>query len=356
MKVKILNFVNIVYKSIKQEVWPYRYYILLFFLMMTSFTIEMLTYTRIVRFIVICVMLILYKKVHEFIEKKEHININIKYITWLMKINTFQNPVLYLIWKWDIYMYNKLEKWIHKKIKNKWVNGLLIVILWNVTVPLKIIYYRFYETLNYLKKLTLKTFFFDRIYGFLLSILVFSDIIKYIYNVTGGILNLMIYICVLLYSLNLLYVYYYYVENQFQQKNIIKKIMELLKKTIIYKIFVNYIFVKDVVFLYETRIEVSILGTVIKKVLIKSFIKRTDENVNQFQENERLKDNILILRKYLYEIPDNWRYWLYKARLSLKTPIFFFSYFDSNIQLKSILELNHELDWKKKYFNIYFSV
>jgi predicted transcriptional regulator len=107
-----------------------------------------------------------------------------------------------------------------------------------------------------------------------------------------------------LYSINLLYIYYYYyVENQFQQENIIKKIINLLKKTLIYKILVNYIFIKDIVYVYEKRTETSILGTIIKKVLIKSFIK-----VSNIQENKRLKDNILILRKYLYEIPDSWRY------------------------------------------------
>ena len=104
----------------------------------------------------------------------------------------------------------------------------------------------------------------------------------------------------------MVYVYYYYfVESKLQKVNNVKKIMELFKKTIIYKILVNYIFIKDIVVVYEMRIGVSILGMIIKKVLINSFTKKNDENVMPFQENERLKNNILILRAYLYEIPDN---------------------------------------------------
>ena len=359
MKNKILNFVNIVYNIFKQEVWPYRYILLLWFLMLTSFTIEMLTYTRLVRFAVICVVLIIYKKLNEVIAVHNFKNFNLKYVILFMKINTWQNLVLYLIWKWDIYMYYKLENLIHKNIKNKWLKRFSIIVLWNLTVPLKIIYLRFYITLNNLKNLTLKAFFFDRIYGFLISILIFSDIIQYIYKVTGGFLNLIIYLYVLLYSINMVYVYYYYfVEKKLQKVNNVKKIMELFKKTIIYKILVNYIFIKDIVVVYEMRIGVSILGMIIKKVLINSFTKKNDENVIPFQENERLKNNILILRAYLYEIPDNWRYWLNFYSLNF---IFFFSYFDYNSYINDIyrLELNQEMSnlvFKKKYIMNYYTV
>lgn len=319
----------------------------------------MLTVTRLIRFLITCVILIIYKKLYEYIYKKDLSNYNLKNMLWVMWINALQNPLLYLIWKWDLYVYYKLENWIHKNIKNKWLKRFSIIMLWNITVPFKIIYLRFYITLNNLKNLTLKEFMFNRIYGLIISILIFSDIIKYIYKVTGGIINLMIYIYVLLYIINMIYIYYYYfVEKKLQKVNNVKKIMELLKKTIFYKILVNYIFIKDIVVVYEMRIGVSILGIILKKVLINSFTKKNAENVMPFQENERLKNNILILRAYLYKIPDNWRYWLNFYSLNF---IFFFSYFDYNSYINDIyrLELNQEMSelvFKKKYIMNYYTI
>ena len=315
----------------------------------------MLTVTRLIRFFITCVVLIIYKKLYIYIYQNSFKTFNIKYLIVVMWINILQNPILHLVWKWDLYIYPKIKNMINKNYKNNYLN----ILFCNITIPLKILYAKFYMSLNMINKLTLKEFMFNRIYGLIISVLIFSDIIKYLLNITGGIINLMIYIYVLLYIINMIYIYYYYfVEKKLQKVNNVKKIMELLKKTIFYKILVNYIFIKDIVVVYEMRIGVSILGIILKKVLINSFTKKNAENVMPFQENERLKNNILILRAYLYKIPDNWRYWLNFYSLNF---IFFFSYFDYNSYINDIyrLELNQEMSelvFKKKYIMNYYTI
>ena len=55
----------------------------------------MLTIKRLIRFFIICVILIIYKKLHKYIDKKD-INIkNVTYLMCIMWINILQNPVLY---------------------------------------------------------------------------------------------------------------------------------------------------------------------------------------------------------------------------------------------------------------------
>jgi hypothetical protein len=72
-------------------------------------------------------------------------------------------------------------------------------------MPIKIIYMRLYKTLNVIKILTFKEFIFNRIYGLIISVLIFSDIIKYVLNKTEGLLNLIIYIYIIMYSINVMY-------------------------------------------------------------------------------------------------------------------------------------------------------
>ena len=308
MKNKIKNILNNLYKLIKEDIWPYKYYVLISLVFATTFTLEMLTWTRIITFIITFLVLIMYKKVHEYIEKKEFANFNIKYVIYLMWINTMQNPILYLVWKWDLYVYDKLNKLINKNIKNKILNIIFIGMLLNISLPLKILYIRCYMVLAVIKMHTFVEFMFHRIYGFIISILILSDIIKYIYQVTGGWLNVIIYIYLIIYGINVIYTYFYYFLNK---RIIIVKFNQYLISKII-KIYFNIVKKLNIGIVYEKRIEVSIIGNCIKKIVINNF---------NFIKN---------LNTLLYKIPENWRFWIYEMRLVK----FYESYWDNIIRLK----------------------
>lgn len=99
------------------------------------------------------------------------------------------------------------------------INKFFLLVLWNITIPLKSIYIKIYKTLYVIKNLTFKEFIFNRIYGLIISILIFSDIIQYIYIIVGGTLYLILYIYIIIYIINLIYAYFYYIIDRFNLKN-----------------------------------------------------------------------------------------------------------------------------------------
>ena len=145
----VKKIVKVVYEILKIEYWPHRYYILLYILFITTFSMDMITFTRIIKFIVILFFLLIFKKVHKCIEIQKFTFLNKKIIILLMWINTFQNPIIYLIWRWDLYIYENFKYFINKYIKNFYINNLLTILFLNLTIPLKFIYLRFYKNLYY---------------------------------------------------------------------------------------------------------------------------------------------------------------------------------------------------------------
>lgn len=288
----MLHILNIIYKVIKTEYWPYRYYILLYILFITTFTWEMLTVTRLIRFFITCVVLIIYKKLYIYIYQNSFKTFNIKYLIVVMWINILQNPILHLVWKWDLYIYPKIKNMINKNYKNNYLN----ILFCNITIPLKILYAKFYMSLNMINKLTLKEFMFNRIYGLIISVLIFSDIIKYLLNITGGILYLIIYIYVTMYILHIIYIYYSLnknIKNNYKTLNI----KNYIGQTVIYKIYKSYIELLNIVEInniYQNRVQASIISIFIKNFLI---------NINNI--------NTIYLNNIIDKIPEQWRFWIY---------------------------------------------
>lgn len=193
-----------IYNVLEKEYWPYRYYFLFIILCFITFKLDGITVSRMLRFLIICLVLILYKKMQNYLEVRNYSNLdNVKYWMW---VSIIMNPVLYIVWKWDVHVYYKIIEFINNVIKNNKLKILIIIILWNISIPIKLIYLRFYTTLNMIKKINFYEFMFNRIYGFIISVLIFSDIIKYLLWVTGGYLNLII--CI--YIINVTYTLYYH--------------------------------------------------------------------------------------------------------------------------------------------------
>lgn len=138
---------------------------------------------------------------------------------------------------------------------------------------------------------------FHRIYGFIVSILIFSDIINYVYKITGGPLNLIIYIYLTMYSINIIYtIYYYYIKiykvknNEDESNFILYAIKNMLKKTIIYKMIEDYLeMLKNIEInqVYENRQKISLMGSYIKKYIQNINIKNLESLLNKIPEQWR---------------------------------------------------------------------
>lgn len=202
------------------------------------------------------------------------------------------------------------------------------------------IYKRFYVSLYIIKLITFKEFMCNRIYGFLISILIFSDFIKYLYIITGGFLNLIIYVYIIMYSANLMYIIYNVNKKKKRNNFMIRlKIKEFLIKNIIYKKGLEYLAILndiEISQVYESRIKVSLVGIYIKKCLF------TMVTIN--------------LASIINIIPEQWRYWIYSNKIllnnnkSLCDKIMFISYIDGKIMSKiATLKLCHYLTNLEEY-------
>lgn len=335
-----------IYNVLEKEYWPYRYYFLFIILCFITFKLDGITVSRMLRFLIICLVLILYKKMQNYLEVRNYSNLdNVKYWMW---VSIIMNPVLYIVWKWDVHMYYKIIEFINNVIKNNKLKILIIIILWNISIPIKLIYLRFYTTLNMIKKINFYEFMFNRIYGFIISVLIFSDIIKYLLWVTGGYLNLIICIYIILYIINVTYTLYYHFFKKLKNilwlkkfkktviyKNLKKSInfsinIQIFKNLTIYKIIFDYsnilknIEINEV---YGCRVVVTIIGNYIKKhINDKSII-----NLN------------------IDKMPEIWRSWINKNRIYYDE-FLYISYLDSKLMSKIAgLKMEHIL--KKDFLN-----
>lgn len=264
---------NSIYNVLKKEYWPYRYYFLFIILCFITFKLDTITASRIIRFLIVCLVLILYKKIQNYLESISYLNLNnIKYWMW---VHVIMNPVLYVIWKWDVYMYYKINEFMNNTIKNNKLKILIIIMVWNLSIPIKIIYLRFYMTLNVIKNINFYEFMFKRMYGFIISVLIFSDIMQYLLWLTGGYLYLMVKIYIILYIINVTYTIYYHFFKKIKNTviyKIFKKCInfKLFKNLTIYKIGLNYInILKEIEIneVYKYRIVTTITGNYIKRHL-----------------------------------------------------------------------------------------
>lgn len=300
MKTKILNFVSVIYNILKTEYWPYRYYILLYILFLTIFTMDLITYSRIIRFIVTLIIILIYKYLHLYINNYNIKNINVKFLTILMYYNIIINPVLYLVW--NSYKYILIiKKFIKKTIKNKKLAIILISLIINITTPIRYLHMRYYKMLHNFQVYTIYEILFIRAYGLVISVLILSDIINYLLNKTGGIIYLIIYTLNVMYTCYIWLIQYIGIKFKHSEKLLNIKIIEYMKKLYIYKILLNYIKVvidqnMTVQKVYYNRINNTITGSIIIKIL----------NLNL----EDLKKQSFF-DVYIYKIPSIWRYYIY---------------------------------------------
>lgn len=255
------------------------------------------------------------------------------------------NPVLYVVWKWDVYIYYKINEYINNVIKNNKFKMLIIIMVWNLSIPIKIIYLRFYMTLNIIKNINFYEFMFKRIYGFIISVLIFSDIIQYVLWLTGGYLYLMVKIYIILYIINVTYTIYYHFLNFFENeeniniqwlkksKNLKKNInfsIKIVQNLTIYKIGLNYIkILKEIEIneVYRYRILTTIVGNYIKKHL-------NDKTIMGIEINK---------------IPEIWRDVINNNRIHYKNFLYISYLDDENMSKIASLKIEHIL--KKKFLN-----
>lgn len=134
---------------------------------------------RLIIFIVILIGIYIYKWLYENIwicHKYININANIKI---LLKIYRYKNPLIWLLIELEIIIFYILYNLRKRNIKPLYIK-LIYKILYNFTGinGMKIILYKFYNIFLYWILNKLHELVFQRMFGMILSILIFTDIIK----------------------------------------------------------------------------------------------------------------------------------------------------------------------------------
>lgn len=164
--------------------------------------LEYVTETRLIRFCIVLFIISCYKILHKQVKK---INIKEKYIPILLKIYKYKNPLILLIitleLKISYFMYN-LSK---KNIKMTYLN-----LIYNLTAlnGIKIVLYKFYKILIDWKNYTIYEIICKRIYGMIISVLIFTNIIQFVINIlkvisTNWLIWIYIFLIIISYVINI---------------------------------------------------------------------------------------------------------------------------------------------------------
>jgi len=248
---QIFNFLyNIYNKIINLIQLNNKFYILFIIIWIFLYNYGYITESRIIIFLIIIICICIYKIVYKKIQNRDYIYTeNLLYIIlWIDYIKLFIINML-IFCSIKIYELKMLYK------DNKTINMVILLFENAITNPLKMILYKIYNGLYIWKTTPIFEILFKRIYGSILGILIFSNIIGYLwYLMNYSVLNVYI-LLILINCIDEL------VKNG-KYKNI--KIIEHLE-------YIKYLNLnKELLKIIEIRGNISIIALYIKKVLIKA--------------------------------------------------------------------------------------
>ena len=152
----------------------YYWYFTILLVWILFFYFNLITQYRLIWFFLILIFILLYKF---FIKLVEKIEINSQYILdLLIFFNRYRNPIyLFLIY---------IENYLLDKtlIENKILNIFIFLNFLIFLNPIKIFFYKFYKILLMWKDTKFFNLLFGRMFGLILSILIFTDIINFLKN------------------------------------------------------------------------------------------------------------------------------------------------------------------------------
>jgi hypothetical protein len=155
-----------------------------------------ITPERFVRFIIILGVILLYSRLLRWVSNnlKGYIY---KYMEdrgeelwllnrWLVRIHRYKNPVLIAIWKIDTKIFD-LMRWVNWKFlkKEKVRLWIYIIIINIISRPILIIINKYYEAVIRWVDSSKETIIYKRLFGLILSVLIFTNVIQWMLRVIG---------------------------------------------------------------------------------------------------------------------------------------------------------------------------
>ena len=145
-----------------------------------------ITVKRLIVFFIIIIIIYIYKWLYINIWKiNNYININQMI---LLKIYKYKNPLILILIKMEIKIFYIIYN-LKKKSINPWLVKLIYNILYNITGinGLKIVLYKFYNILEHWISNKMYELIFQRMFGMILSIMIFTNVIQAILKILNAI-------------------------------------------------------------------------------------------------------------------------------------------------------------------------
>ena len=282
-----------------------------------------ITYTRLMYFLTILEFILIYRIIINKLENSNQYKINNnKILNLIIIVNKYRNPVLLLLVKWDLGIYDLIIYY-----NNKILNFIIYILFILIINPVKIFYYKFYKILGIWKERKLKNIILNRMLGTIMSVLIFANIIMYIKHT---------------YDLNILMIVYIYCLII----SLLCEVIETRENKWLNIFLLNHISTKSIML---NRQEVNLLSIILKK-------NNIDKLDLSLQDNQYKLDKFIV--GYTYYIIDSLKYfeskpnyWTYFELRSCVEHIYLMSRIDEYIFLK-YYEWNVPNIELIKYFNI----
>ena len=162
------------------------------------FMCGLLKISRIKYFVIICLIIFLYKIMWNLIKIiiKKYLNLKSDYLlNLLIKVSQKTNIILYIITCIEPLLYNI-------KIKNEKLKVFLIKSILGLLIPFKLLIYYIYFIINNIKKYSFYELIWKRVYGTILSVLIFTNIIQIIFDICKTWLNMFILLYLILFIIS----------------------------------------------------------------------------------------------------------------------------------------------------------
>ena len=162
--------------------------VLLFIIFIVLFVNGKISNNRIIVFILILLYMYVYKKIIQYVMKLDPIEIKNEKLLWvLINVDIFKLLVINIIRNLYVLLFS-LRNWSEAKgglkLINlvKWVEWLFKMILIN---PVLFIIYKVYRIIFIYLSIPLKVIFIQRFYGIVLSIIILTSLLNYIYIISN---------------------------------------------------------------------------------------------------------------------------------------------------------------------------
>lgn len=202
--------------------------------------IGILSFDRIIKFLIILLVIYLYKYIHTLLPNFNYkllyniLDKNIYiFLNFLFILSILNNIILFMYTKFELIIYDLIEQISYSKILNINKQYIILLLISIFITSFKLILTKFYIILSLWKNLTVIQILFKRMYGLILSVLIFTNFIDFILYLCNGWLNLffIIYLILVILSIliNLNLINIFYVKNLLEIIKIRKSVSIILR-------------------------------------------------------------------------------------------------------------------------------